>query len=68
MLNITHNDESIQIPAEMNITQFLTFKEVKHPKYAVVELNGTILNQDEWDKTIIKNGDDIEHAYLMGGG
>ena len=67
-MKITHNDDEITVKDEINIEQFLSLRDVKHPKYAVVELNGEIIDQKLWSTTILKEGDDIEHAYLSGGG
>ena len=38
------------------------------PQLVVVELNGTIINPQEWIKTIIKDGDSLEVVTIVGGG
>mgnify|MGYP001150937817 FL=1 len=38
------------------------------PQLVVVELNGTIINPQEWINTNIKDGDCLEVVTIVGGG
>jgi thiamine biosynthesis protein ThiS len=38
------------------------------PQRIAVELNKQIVRRDEWDKTSIKEGDQIEIVHFVGGG
>ena len=38
------------------------------PDMVSIEYNGTILNRDDYDSTIVNDGDRIEFLYFMGGG
>ena len=38
------------------------------PQLVVVELNGAIINPQEWIKTLIKDGDSLEVVTIVGGG
>ena len=38
------------------------------PEMVSVEYNGDILDRDKFEKTQIKEGDEIEFLYFMGGG
>ena len=55
---------------EANITvgDLLKIKEVKMPQMVSVELNGKILKKDEYDKKGIKENDEVNFLYFMGGG
>ena len=39
-----------------------------NPKLIVVELNGVIINRDQWEEQNIKNGDVLEIVTIVGGG
>ncbi len=39
-----------------------------HPKLVVVELNKIIINSENWDKIIVKDGDSMEIVTIVGGG
>ena len=38
------------------------------PQRIAVEVNKQIVRRDEWDKTAIKEGDQIEIVHFVGGG
>ena len=38
------------------------------PQLVVVELNGAIINPQEWRNTFIKDGDSLEVVTIVGGG
>ena len=38
------------------------------PQLVVVELNGTIINPQDWINTKIKDGDSLEVVTIVGGG
>ena len=38
------------------------------PQLVVVELNGLIINPQEWISTLIKDGDSLEVVTIVGGG
>ncbi len=52
----------------ISVTDLLNIKNVKSPEMVSVELNGSILNRENFTSTYIKNGDIIEFLYFMGGG
>ncbi|MEC8678493.1 MAG: sulfur carrier protein ThiS [Candidatus Margulisiibacteriota bacterium] len=63
------NGEKEQIDADsITITELLKLKEVKMPEMVSVELNGDILDRDAFDTTNLKEDDEVEFLYFMGGG
>ena len=38
------------------------------PEMVSVEYNGEILDRENFDSTAVKDGDEIEFLYFMGGG
>lgn len=52
----------------ISIIELLRVKKVKMPEMVSVELNGEILERDNFLETTIKEGDRIEFLYFMGGG
>ena len=59
--NISHSDEELFL--EGLITQ-LGYQ----PQLVVVELNGVIINPQQWVNTKIKDGDCLEVVTIVGGG
>ncbi len=53
---------------EGTVLELLKVKKVEMPEMVSVELNGNILRQHEYAATTVKEGDQIEFLYFMGGG
>ena len=68
-MNITLNGEKeiINIP-NPTITDLLKIKDVKMPDMVSVEYNGDMLEKDQFQTTTLKDGDEVEFLYFMGGG
>lgn len=68
-MNIKINGEKEELTQEsVSITELLTLKKVDMPEMVSVEYNGEILNRENFDSTAVKDGDEIEFLYFMGGG
>ena len=63
------NGEKEQVDSDsITITELLKLKDVKMPEMVSVELNGDILDRDAFDTTNLKEDDEVEFLYFMGGG
>ncbi len=68
-MNIKINGEAENIQNEsITITDLLALKDVKMPDMVSVELNGDMLERDQFSSTSVKDGDEVEFLYFMGGG
>jgi len=47
--------------------EFLKYLEL-NPRLVAVEYNGEILHRQNWENTIIQNGDRLEIVTIVGGG
>jgi sulfur carrier protein len=52
----------------LNIFALLVELKVETPEYVTVELNGEILDRENFETTRVKDGDEVEFLYFMGGG
>ena len=52
---------------EKNILDILKAKNVE-PRMVAVEVNSELIERDNYETTILKEGDEIEFLYFMGGG
>ncbi len=59
--NITHSNERLFLEG---LIKYLGYQ----PQLVVVELNGMIINPQDWDNTKIKDGDCLEVVTIVGGG
>ena len=69
-MKITLNGESQTVnhpEAELFLESLITYLGYQ-PQLVVVELNGTIINPQNWISTEIKDGDCLEVVTIVGGG
>lgn len=69
-MNLTVNGKPANIDnaEELNIITLLDELKVEQPEYVTVELNGEILERENFAATLVRNGDSVEFLYFMGGG
>ena len=53
---------------QLTVSDLLVLKAVKMPEMVSVELNGDILDREQFSTTQLNNEDEVEFLYFMGGG
>lgn len=67
-MKITINGEAKELREGLSVTELLVVENVEMPEMVSVQLNDEFLKQDEYSASIVKEGDDINFLYFMGGG
>ena len=68
-IRISGKNENLQIMKEnISVIELLEMKNVEMPEMVSVELNGEIIPRGNFESTLIKEGDQVEFLYFMGGG
>jgi len=67
-MKITVNGKVKEIQDGINALELLKIEEVKMPDMVTVEINGEIIYRENLEETVIKENDEIEFLYFMGGG
>jgi sulfur carrier protein len=67
-MKLTINGRETDGVTSNTVTELLTEQKVKSPLYVSVELNGEILDRGQFDTANLKEGDQVEFLYFMGGG
>lgn len=69
-MNLMVNGKPASITEEqpVSITTLLEALQVEQREYVTVELNGDIMDRAQFDGTTVKDGDNVEFLYFMGGG
>lgn len=68
-MNIKVNGEDTNLEkSDVSVTELLKIKDVKMPDMVSVEYNGEILDREAFETTLVKDGDQLEFLYFMGGG
>jgi len=67
-MKVTINGKPDDIVEGLTVDRLLAEQEVKMPEMVSVELNGDILRRSQFHCAVVKEGDQIEFIYFMGGG
>jgi len=67
-MNIVVNGKNTDTTDGLTVSRLLIEENVKMPEMVSVELNGRILKRGEFETTSLKDDDQIEFLYYMGGG
>jgi sulfur carrier protein len=52
----------------LKVLELITLDKVQDPDMVSVQLNGEFLDRTDYGETILKDGDEIDFLYFMGGG
>ena len=66
-VNLFVNGESQSVPTDLSMRQLLVHLKLE-PRMVAVEYNGEILHRQNWDNTVMGNGDRLEIVTMVGGG
>ncbi len=67
-MNLVVNGKNADITDALTVSELLANEDVKMPQMVSVELNGRILKRSEFQTTALKDEDNVEFLYYMGGG
>lgn len=67
-MKITVSGKKKEHSEGLTVKQLIEAEDVENPRYVTVTLNDEFVNSEDFDKTVIKDGDNIEFLYFMGGG
>lgn len=63
------NGEKKEVASEsMTVTELLANQGVEMPDMVSVQINGDFLERETFDSRAVRDGDEIDFLYFMGGG
>ena len=68
MAKITVNAESQEVNLPLTLTELIKQNNVEQPDMVSVQVNDDFVDRTEWDGIQIKDGDNVDFLYFMGGG
>ena len=66
-IKLNNRDENLEGHKEVSVKELLKIKNFTFPMI-VVKINGKLVKKIEFEKTIIKNGDEVTALHLISGG
>ena len=52
----------------LTVSQLITDEKVETPQYVTVTVNDDFVKSGQFEETVLKEGDNVEFLYFMGGG
>lgn len=69
IMKLTINGEKKEVAREsMTVKELLAIQGVEMPDMVSVQINGDFLERDAFDSKTVREGDEIDFLYFMGGG
>lgn len=68
MVRVTISGDKKQLDDGVTVAKLLELENVEMPEYVSVSINEEFVKRADFDTTVIKDGDEIEFLYFMGGG
>ena len=68
MATIIVNGESQEVNLPLSLTELIKQNNVEQPDMVSVQVNDDFVDRTEWDGIQIKDGDNVDFLYFMGGG
>lgn len=68
MAKITVNGEVQEVQLPLTLTELIKQNDVQQPEMVSVQVNDDFADRTEWDGIQIKEGDNVDFLYFMGGG
>ncbi len=67
-MKLSINAKEHTVSDGLNVVELLKENDVEMPEMVSVELNGEILERSAFQTTVLKDNDNVEFLYFMGGG
>ncbi|MEE8324503.1 MAG: sulfur carrier protein ThiS [Candidatus Humimicrobiaceae bacterium] len=67
-MKIKINGKKEELENEINITELLLQHKVEIPEAVSVQLNGKFVDKEKFKTTFVREDDEVDFLYFMGGG
>lgn len=68
MAKIQVNGNEQEVEASTSLIELIKKNDVAQPEMVSVQINGEFVDREDYNSTLIKDGDDVDFLYFMGGG
>ncbi len=67
-MKITVSGEKKEVKDGLTLPELIELENVETPEYVTVSINEEFIESDAKASTVLKDGDNVEFLYFMGGG
>lgn len=67
-MNLTVAGKKKEVMDGITVAELIEEEQIENPLYVTVTVNEEFLQKDDFETTKLKDGDEVEFLYFMGGG
>ena len=67
-MKITVAGEKKEVADALSVAALIELEQVETPQYVTVSVNEEFIDAGDFDSTVLREGDEVEFLYFMGGG
>jgi thiamine biosynthesis protein ThiS len=67
-MKITVNGKEVVLEKELTVKELLLVQKVEMPEYVTVQVNDELVDKEDFETLVIRDGASVEFLYFMGGG
>ena len=68
MAVITVNGDKQEVKLPISVSELIKINNVAQPEMVSVQVNEEFVDRDDYDTTVLNEGDSVDFLYFMGGG
>jgi len=68
MSSLKVNGKVQEMVDKLSVSGLIKLNKVSQPEMVSIQLNGNFVIRENYDSTLLKEGDEIDFLYFMGGG
>ncbi|MGN0290894.1 MAG: sulfur carrier protein ThiS [Lachnospiraceae bacterium] len=65
---ITVAGDKKEVKDNLTLTELIEAEKVEMPEYVTISINEEFVEKEKIESTVLKEGDEVEFLYFMGGG
>lgn len=67
-MKITVGGEKKEVPDGLTVAELIELEQVETPEYVTVSINEEFIDRSTLESRVLREGDEVEFLYFMGGG
>lgn len=65
-IQVNGNEQEVEVP--ISVIELIKKNDVAQPEMVSIQVNGEFLSRENFNSTLIYEGDEVDFLYFMGGG
>ena len=67
-MKISVGGEKKEVPDGLTVAELIELEQVETPEYVTISINEEFIDRSTFESRVLREGDEVEFLYFMGGG